>query len=217
MIKETHDFETAVQDMKAEIAMLLETENHVVMALPGGNSIIGLFEAMAKADLPWDKIHLFVVDERLVPADSKESNFQRIKELLVSKIDVPEENVHPFVMGEAPDFGSVAYTEKLRSLGGFDVVVLGVGEDSHVAGLFPGYTIKEDKEGYFPFFDSPKPPKDRVTASKSTILEASYVIGLFIGDSKKKAYESFKEQGTPVEKCPAKLINFFDKGIIIQR
>ena len=94
---------------------------------------------------------------------------------------------------------------ELESFGGkFDVVVLGMGEDGHVAGLFPHHPILQRQEKqFFSFYDSPKPPSDRMTASMPLLTEAKLAVLLALGEAKRTAYERFNDAATTVEACPS--------------
>jgi len=149
------------------------------------------------------KLELFLIDERAVPLSSEESNFSILQKNLFLPLQeagvISASQVHPFVLEEdASDFGASSYTATLRGLGeAFDVVLLGSGEDGHVAGLFPGVSAETEAEYFFSFTGSPKPPSNRVSASRSLILRSGYVMLLFVGEGKREAYGLFKNGETP--------------------
>jgi len=80
-----------------------------------------------------------------------------------------------------------------------------VGEEGHIAGLFPNHYLLDKKEKlYFFLNDAPKPPSQRITASPKIIKDANAVILLFVSESKKKAYENFMDKKISYKECPAK-------------
>jgi 6-phosphogluconolactonase len=82
--------------------------------------------------------------------------------------------------------------------------VLGVGEDGHVAGLFPKHPVLQRREPtFFSFYDSPKPPPQRMTASAQLIREAELCVLLALGAAKKQAWERFVDPATTLEECPS--------------
>ena len=83
------------------IQTLLETKSKVIVAVPGGRSVCGIFQKLAEEDVDWHRVHLFMVDERLVPKDHPESNFRVVIESL-GEI-VPATSLHPFVYDAAAD------------------------------------------------------------------------------------------------------------------
>ena len=115
------------------------------VAIPGGWSPRGMFKMLATPQfaslVPWDKTQIFFTDERCVPPDDDESNYKLAADLLLSKVPVPRSNVHRFLAELAPDEAAERYDQELRRVMGdaprFDLVVLGMGRDTHTASLFP--------------------------------------------------------------------------------
>ena len=206
----------AILLINKEIKNILNYKDKVVFGLPGGRSVKTLFDELIKSDVPWHKIHFFMVDERLVTIDDEQSNFKLVKEQLLDKIDIPKENLHPFIVDEnKKDYGTIEYLNELNDYGGYDIIVLGVGEDGHVGALYPNYTINNDSEEFIVFHDSPKLPKDRMTASRKMLLKAKLGIVLFIGEGKKQAYENYLDSKLTLNECPAKLVNKIKNKIIL--
>jgi 6-phosphogluconolactonase len=187
----------------------IKDKGYFVIGFPGGRSVKILFEPLLKSNIYWGKAHIFMVDERLVPIDDDESNFKLISDNLLLKLKnkgLIEKNIHPFILKDNIDSGVLDYTEELKKYGGrFDISIFGVGEDGHIGALFPDTTIKDNKESFFSFHDSPKPPKDRMTSSRKLILKSGLGVFLFIGEGKKEAYQKFNDKEFNVIKCPAKI------------
>jgi 6-phosphogluconolactonase len=217
----TKNAEDAVNLLCKKIQDILKEKKYVVMGLPGGRSIKKVFQEFSKhKEIPWKKIHIFMVDERIVHIDSKESNFFLLKkqfgDVLIKKNLIPEENLHPFIINDfKKDYGVSEYGKELQKYNeSFDVVILGVGEDGHVAGLFPDHTINNNEKNYFYFDDSPKLPKKRMTASRYLIENSKTALIIFLGEEKRDAYENFKDKTTSIEKCPAKIVKKIKDYII---
>lgn len=142
----------------------LEARGQFHIGVPGGSVATLVFPAFADAALDWSRVHVWWVDERVVPRSDPDSNFKVAHELWLSKVPAIS---HPF--------HSVSeYEAKLpRPL---DVALLGVGPDGHVASLFPGHPglAVTDKRA-FAIDDSPKPPAKRLTLSLSEICSAREV------------------------------------------
>lgn len=115
-------------------------------ALTGGDSPREIYRLLAADEfarsIPWDAVHLFWGDERCVPPDHPRSNFGMAAELFIRSVPIPPENVHR-IRGElGAAEGARRYEAELRTHFGegppaFDLVHLGVGDDAHVASLFP--------------------------------------------------------------------------------
>lgn len=113
------------------------------LAFSGGTTPWRTFRALAEEDVPWDRVHLFQVDERVAPSGDPERNFFHLKEALIDRIGIPSANVHPMPV-EEEDLGEGGrrYETILRQIAGappvLDLVQLGLGEDGHTASLIPG-------------------------------------------------------------------------------
>lgn len=113
------------------------------LAISGGTTPWLAFNTLAGEDVPWDRVHLFQVDERVAPPGDPERNYFHLKEALIDRIPIPASNVHPMPV-EAEDLvaGARRYEAILREAAGnppvLDLVQLGLGEDGHTASLFPG-------------------------------------------------------------------------------
>ena len=195
------------------IGELLKVQDSVVLAVPGGRSVAGIFEALKKEDIEWARVHIFMVDERLVPLDNEESNFLLVKKHLTDSLiragRLPEKNAHPFRLDpHAHDRGLSEYAEEIKRFGGsYDVVLLSSGEDGHVGALYPSHhSFEDNSEYYVRMDDSPKPPPKRMSMSRKMLLRAKVAIALFFGEAKMVAYSMFKEDAVSPEKCPVKLI-----------
>ncbi|MFA6149419.1 MAG: 6-phosphogluconolactonase [bacterium] len=113
------------------------------LAFSGGTTPWHAFRALAGEDVPWDRVHLFQVDERAAPPGDPERNYSHLKEALIDRIAVPFANVHPMsVEAEVLEEEARRYEAILRRIAGtppvLDLVQLGLGEDGHTASLFPG-------------------------------------------------------------------------------
>lgn len=203
----------AADTIEKAITALLEKKDLVVLGVPGGRSVPGIFSIFQQKNIPWNKVHIFMVDERLVLLDDPESNYKLAKESFLDKLvssgKLPKENIHPFIFDETKkDAGTAEYKKILLAYGGkYDIVFLSSGEDGHIAALYPDHHSFEDESEFFAVMhDSPKPPKDRMTLSRKLLLRSSYAIILFFGESKRQAYNKFLDKEIQSKHCPAKLV-----------
>ncbi len=185
----------------------IKSKKHILMGIPGGRSVKEIFEKLSKSKIDWKKVHIFWVDERFVDLASNESNYMIAKNALIDNLikskKIPKENIHAFDYKK----GIKAYEKEFKKIGNyFDIIILGVGEDGHVASLFPENSINDDSEGFIHIKNSPKLPKERISASRKLLEKSDTAILLFFGENKKQAFENFKNKKTKVEKCPAKLV-----------
>jgi 6-phosphogluconolactonase len=120
------------------------------VALSGGSTPRVLYSLLAsptfKARIDWRRIHFFWGDERCVPPDHSESNYRMVHEALLSKIEIPPENIHRLAGEKEPQLAASEYEDELRrtfqltraQVPRFGLILLGLGEDGHTASLFPG-------------------------------------------------------------------------------
>lgn len=201
----------AVEIIKDKIKKLnkIKSKKPILLGIPGGRSVQGIFEKLKdeKLKIDWIKVQIFWVDERFADLASNESNYDLAKETfidyLIKSKKLKKENVHAFNYKS----GIEDYERKFKELGdSFDIILLGAGEDGHVASLFPDYSIKDDSDGFIHIKNSPKPPKERMSASRKLLERSDTAILLFFGENKKQAFENFKNKKISLEACPAKLV-----------
>ncbi len=115
------------------------------LCLSGGDTPAGAYARLAEAEVPWHGVHVFWGDERCIPLERPDSHYTMASRLLLSRVPIPPENVHR-ARGDAPNptAAAVEYEHGLRAFFGserppaFDLLLLGMGEDGHVASVFPG-------------------------------------------------------------------------------
>ncbi len=147
--------ESDVVGLIADVMRAAIAEHGVcVLALAGGSTPEPVYAALGRTvdlrDL-WQKTHIALTDERMVPPDHAESNFGMLKRTLLGSAVIPPEQVHR-IKGELnPDQSADEYERDLRKLRSgrrrmFDLVLLGLGEDGHTASLFPGTDGLNERE-----------------------------------------------------------------------
>jgi 6-phosphogluconolactonase len=163
-------------------------------AFSGGRIAEKFFDAIT-SEAPHHKIafanvHFFWADERCVPPDHSESNYQLMHKRLLRPLDIPAQRVHR-IKGElgavvAAREASQEFARVVPSV--FDFVFLGMGEDGHIASIFPDAVIDEPPdEAYRPVFRAPKPPPERVTLTMRAIAAARSMWVLASGPGKAEA------------------------------
>ena len=192
-----------------------EENGRATLGVPGGRSVGGVLERLASTDTPFEAVDLFFVDERCVPLESEESNYRVIRDSLLEPLSgrgegPAEERIHPFrCAADAADLGTAAYEREFRAVSDhLDVALLGVGEDGHVASLFPGRPeLSESARLFVEVENAPKPPPRRMSASPALLTaRETTVVLLFFGEGKKEALKAFvAERGSP-DTCPARLV-----------
>ncbi|MBT4731884.1 6-phosphogluconolactonase [Candidatus Woesearchaeota archaeon] len=156
------------------------------MVLTGGQSVLSLYKLLSKADSNWDKWHLYIGDERFLPAGHKDRNDQIINEIWLDNSPIPKKNIH-FIKAELGLLEArLEYENTLKKNDTFDIVLLSMGEDGHVASLFPNHAYPENQMVVVEK-NSPKPPKQRLSMSYKQLNKSNYIFKLLIGKSKQQA------------------------------
>lgn len=185
---------------------LIHSSEHLHIALSGGSTPKIVFDELASRPLSktdWQKVHLYWGDERCVPADDSESNYKMTVEHLLSKIDIPEKNIHRVKGENDPQKEAKRYSavikDKLPLVEGlpqFDLVILGMGDDGHTASIFP-HEIKLWNAGQLcEVAEHPESGQKRITITGKVINHAATVAFLVTGESKaEKVGEIIAERG----------------------
>ncbi|HUX11951.1 MAG TPA: 6-phosphogluconolactonase [Spirochaetia bacterium] len=210
------DLDVAAVDFAvAELSAAVARSGRAFLGLPGGRSITGILEGMKMARLPWESVHIFLADERRVPIDSIDSNYREISELMLVPTPhgqaLPKDHLHPCASDAA------AYSAQFSRIASrFDLLLLGVGEDGHVASLFPGHPGLATTGRYFiDVDDSPKPPKRRISASPALVQRSGAIVLLFYGEEKQNAFARFMDPQILETDCPAKIAGSCENLLVL--
>ncbi len=220
--------EQAVQRFFEALQDVLGTHDAVTVSLCGGSSVKKFYKHIPDysdelTEQQWERVHFFWTDERLVPFNDDRSNFKQADELFLRDLGrkrlLLEQNVHHFP-GDADDPEQAAndYTEKLEGISkDIHVPILGVGEDGHIASLFPGkQTLDHDAKGFLIEHDSPKDPKERMTLSPAHVRQSTEPFVFFWQERKREAYEAFKAS-KDYKEWPCVLAKEADEPVVVTR
>lgn len=138
---------TAALRITILIELAIAARGSAVLCLSGGRTPGRLYETLADEHEPWrtridwSRVHVFWSDERHVPPDHPDSNYGMAYRTLLSRVPIPPAQIHR-IEGERPDARQAArhYQAALRDRA-LDVALLGIGEDAHIASIFPGSLV----------------------------------------------------------------------------
>lgn len=165
------------------------------LAISGGSSPRPMFERFAAAAFPWDRIHLFWVDERGVPPTDSQSNFKLANDTWLMPGNFPKANIHRIYAELEPQEAAARYVQDLRAhfqlkdaeIPVFDVIHQGMGPDGHTASLFPGQPLIEDRTGIAAAVFSQEFQQWRITLLPAVLIAARHTAMLVTGADKTKA------------------------------
>lgn len=188
--------ESAARLVVEELAAALERAPRASFALAGGSTPRKLFERLATQharSLDWSRVDFYFGDERCVPLGAPESNFRMARETLFDALPLGPDSIHP-MPAEAADHDEAAraYERELRARFGdgptFDLAMLGLGEDAHVASLFPGSAALAERVRWVVHVETrAKPPPHRLSLTLPVFARARCVFFLVSGEAKRDA------------------------------
>lgn len=186
-----------------------------LLGLCGGRSVKFAFEILDQLKTN-SILEALLIDERMVSIDNPDSNFHLLGGLLGDFAGLSSNlSIHSFKPED--EKGSILEYEEvyLRFGNRFDLIFLGVGEDGHVASIFPGLEQSHaSSQKFFVFEGSPKPPSKRMTASHKAIESAKACVLFFLGEGKREAYGRFLDSKINTYDCPAKYALSADRCIV---
>ncbi len=219
------DHETFIQAAAEKIVRIsaeaIEQKGTFTVALSGGSTPRPLYTSLATGNfarsIDWSRVHLFWGDERCVPSDDVRSNYRMVKEALLEKAPIPPSNVHRIHGEEDPRAAAAAYEKELRSFfgsagvngpprTGFDLVLLGMGENGHTASLFPGLAAVTEKVRWALAQFVEVASMWRITLTPVVINEAEYIFFLVAGADKAERLRDVLEGPIDPEVLPAQAI-----------
>ena len=184
------------------------------VALSGGRIAKTFYSAVVKQTqargISLQSVHFFWADERCVPPDDAKSNSLLAQESLLTPLKILANQIHRVRGEDSPEAAAKKATEEICRIAPvnangqpvLDLIFLGIGEDGHVASLFPGEpeAAISDKAVYRAVKNSPKPPPNRVTLGYAAIAAARQVWVLASGAGKERVLaDSLKPTGrTPL-------------------
>jgi len=158
------------------------------LALSGGRTPSMMLRALRREPLPWSRIHLFQVDERVALAGDPERNWTQIEECLLRHVALAPDAIHPMPVDHADlEAAAARYARELRAVAGsppvLDLVHLGLGEDGHTASLVPGDPVLDVQDADVAT-TGPYQGRRRMTLSFPALDRARCILWLVTGASK---------------------------------
>ena len=181
------------------------------LALAGGTTPHGLYLMLAGAalsgEVPWHNVEVFFGDERAVPQDHVESNYRMAQQTLLDHVPIQPQHIHPMPAdAEELDRAAATYEAAIRSivppvstgqLPAFDLILLGMGGDGHVASLFPGSDVLDETEKLVAAYFVPVLGRNRMTFTFPLINAAKSIIFLVTGGDKARAVAALLSDAPP--------------------
>lgn len=214
--------EAAAARLVTRIADAQAARGTASVVLTGGGVGTAVLAALARTRardaVDWGRLDVWWGDERFLPSGDPERNETGAREALLDHVPVDPARVHPMPASDGPDgddpeAAAARYADELLfaarpgeaprssfAVPSFDVLMLGVGPDAHVASLFPGMpALKERHRAAVAVRNSPKPPPTRITLTFPVLQAAREVWVLSAGESKAEAVRLGLSEADPVK------------------
>lgn len=185
------------------------------VALSGGNSPKKLYKLLASPKfrdrVEWGKVHFFFGDERYVPQTDPQSNYLMAKKTILETLDLSYRQIFPVDTSLSPAEAAAKYTNDINHYfagvaARFDLVLLGLGDNSHTASLFPHTPVLHDNTASVKEVFLEDQQVFRITMTAPLINQAHHIAYLVYGDGKAEAVHHVIEDKRDIENYPAQLI-----------
>lgn len=193
------------------------THGEFTLCLSGGSTPAATYELLATRfhlSVDWKEVQFFWGDERCVPPDNPASNYGMGYRTMLSRLALRPDQVHRIRGEEPPEKAARAYEDELRKrfelvegeFPQFSLVLLGLGENSHTASLFPGSAAIRETERLAVEVEVDAPEHHRVSLTAPVFNNAARVMFILTGDNKAQAVRNILQGPRDPEKFPAQLI-----------
>jgi 6-phosphogluconolactonase len=185
------------------VARVNTAKDRAAVCLTGGSSPEGLYRLLAeepwRSEVPWQRVHWFMGDDRFIAENDPLSNMGMARRLLLDRVKAPRQNIHAIETGtNYPEAAARLYAEELQNFYGadrldparplFDLVLMGLGSDGHTASLFPNSPALEEKERWVLGIAKAgmEPFVPRVTLTFATLASTREMLFLVDGAGKRE-------------------------------
>jgi len=208
-------FSVLAADLLIHATNCVRTFGDFHLALSGGSTPMPLYRRLmvdpAYRSFPWERTHLWIVDERRVPVTDERSNYRAIAGYIVDHTDIPPAQAHPIAATE-PD-ADTRYERELKETLAWrekghdrlDYILLGMGADAHTASLFPHSPALGERSRFVAINAGPTvTPPDRVTMTFPLINASRFISILVTGEGKRDTIARVAAGAGEVEDLPVR-------------
>ncbi|MBA4056112.1 MAG: 6-phosphogluconolactonase [Marivirga sp.] len=194
----------------------IEQNGQFNFVLSGGSSPKKLFELLAhpgyRDQIEWQHVYFFFGDERYVPLNHKDSNFLMAQQTLFSPVGISEKQIFAVNTSLSPAAAALDYEKRLvdhfkPGRCEFDLILLGLGDNSHTASLFPHSSVLHEKKTGIKEIFVDEVNMYRITFTAALINSAHNIAFLVYGASKADAVKHILDGPSNIEEYPAQLIH----------
>ncbi|MDH5551918.1 MAG: 6-phosphogluconolactonase [Nitrosomonas sp.] len=176
----------------------LAKNSQATLVVPGGNTPRYYLPILAERDVPWDKITITLSDERWVDVNDEASNEHLVKKHLLAHLPTNAKFVGLKTHHDTPDEAVDSIQQRLDQLPQpFGLTVLGLGEDGHIASLFPGMNPEIATPHHCVAVDRPIAPSLRISLSLAALANSQHIALVVVGKAKRLLLDRLSENPDP--------------------
>ena len=199
-----------VEAMASAMRGAIAQNGRVVLGLSGGSTPKPIYEALGNAQIDWSKVWIFLVDDRYIRPDDPKSNQFLLRSTLLKNAPIPESQIlfpdTSLPLPECADLYDRQVTDLLKK-GPVDIVTLGLGEDGHIASLFPplpdeAFGPKNVIHTTTDRFDV----RERISVTMPVLTVAKSSVFFLKGAEKKRVWEQMTTSKDGPNRWPAKML-----------
>lgn len=200
---------TGVALLKGWTEEALKEHGRAVLGFSGGSTPGAIYEKFGKEKLHWSRVWIFLVDDRCIAADDPKSNQFLLRSTLLKSAPIPESQIIFPDTPLPPEKSAAEYGKHLEALfakGQPDAITLGLGEDGHIASLFPPLSRRTDASIAITTQTDRFPVRERISVSLDALATAHHAVFFLKGKEKAKIWEDMTTSAEGEERWPAKKI-----------
>jgi 6-phosphogluconolactonase len=190
-------FADAARNVNELVAQIVSKRGVCSIVISGGSAIRHTLMHLIVCDVPWPSVRLYMADERCLPREDRDRNDAMINEVLVQPAQIKSEYFNQIPAELGPQKGAQSYARTLCSVDHFDIALLGVGPDGHIASLFPNHPSIENCDRVIAVENSPKFPPNRVSVGLTMLRGSTHRIVVVAGGEKSDLIARIQEGQKP--------------------
>jgi len=199
-------------------AASVEAQGSFSVALSGGSTPKRLYQLLASEEwrnkVPWENTHVFFGDERRVPHSDPQSNYRMARETLLDHVPVPADQIYPMdgtglIKATMRDYENKLYRyfrHGKREFPRFDLFLLGMGSDGHIASIFPGTRAVSDLSATVLVYEVPQLGVERITLTVPVINNSKNILFMVTGENKAGALAHVMNEEVHPSRYPAEAV-----------
>ena len=163
------------------------------IVLCGGNTPKGIFKKLAMHKADWNKWHIYFGDERCLEKNNPDRNSMMANEAWLNHVPIMSSHKYFIDTELGPEKAANNYEQLLSNISTFDLVLLGFGDDGHVASLFPEHHW-DNSRSVTPVYNAPKLPRERVSLTPKRLSKARKILFLVTGSNKQTSFNRWMKK-----------------------